>query len=653
MRDAAAPTRSPADAGVFGRAVAVAGVLLGAKLAIVLGFRRGEGFGLTHKVFAFGPDVMVAIALVAAMACARRRGQPLLIWLADAVALLAVLLNTLLTLVLLATRSYLTVMNPQPLLHVDWGSIVHDFATRNRLTALAVTLGVFLVGPAVARRFRRRRPGRGAVAALFAAELLYLLAGPLTDDPDAFRVLISLHPNPLLHYFTAGLTAQRLDLDGVGPAGPPEIATQLLPGARDADLDEGDDGIAVLRGERANVIVAIMESTNAAAVDVDDDSGSENHPFLSHVRERAAVFRRYSTPVPDSRGALASIFCSRYPLPRQYGGTAMEVVERGCCRPLADVLERHEVRTGFFMSSSFSDWIPQTFYESLRFGTLRDGRAIAAERKARELPTDASDGRIPESDTVTELLAWVDERCAAHEPFFGVYYTWVPHAPYLVDYAGGFAVSPDLADHERYRRLVRLVDEQLERVDAHLANRDCGRSNALLVTGDHGEAFNEHPNNVFHGVYIYEENIRVPLFVIHPKLSRIVSDRAASHVDLAPTVVDLMLGENGVRDEELGYEGRSLLRAATPWPVFFTSFNGSDLAGVRFGQFKLIERPGSWHLFDTDHDPSERVDIEARYPRLTSELRRGIKEWIAYERVHCSQALDRRGGNPTRSWRRG
>jgi arylsulfatase A-like enzyme len=228
----------------------------------------------------------------------------------------------------------------------------------------------------------------------------------------------------------------------------------------------------------------------------------------------------------------------------------------------------------------------------------------------------------------------------AGEPFFGVYYSWVAHAPYPSAHAGRFTFGDALAPRERHRHLIRTLDEQIERIHEAVAREDCGRPTVLLITGDHGEAFEEHPGNRYHVMHVYEENVHVPLVVIAPGLEGRVADRVATHVDLAPTVVDLTVGRDGLAATEAPesaelpgrpYQGRSLLRRAAPWPAFAVSTQGEGRASIRFGQFKLIVSPRTSWLFDTDADPAEHRDLTARHPDLARALRSAFGGWVAYQ----------------------
>ncbi len=63
----------------------------------------------------------------------------------------------------------------------------------------------------------------------------------------------------------------------------------------------------------------------------------------------------------------------------------------------------------------------------------------------------------------------------------------------------------------------------------------------MIVTADHGEGLGDH-GEAFHGYFVYDSTIHVPLLVRLPGgagAGRVV-ETAVGHVDLLPTVLDLV-----------------------------------------------------------------------------------------------------------------
>jgi choline-sulfatase len=136
----------------------------------------------------------------------------------------------------------------------------------------------------------------------------------------------------------------------------------------------------------------------------------------------------------------------------------------------------------------------------------------------------------------------------------GRFWLWThfmdPHKDYLEH--PGF---PRFGDDRRamYDGEVAYTDRYIGRLLAALAASPAADRTLIVVTADHGEAFNEH-GEWTHGAELWEEIIRVPLLVAGPGVAKKRIARATSLVDLFPTLLDLF----GAAVPE-GTHGRSLV----------------------------------------------------------------------------------------------
>ena len=161
-------------------------------------------------------------------------------------------------------------------------------------------------------------------------------------------------------------------------------------------------------------------------------------------------------------------------------------------------------------------------------------------------PKMTDNDRRVTSDRLTnvalDLLAR-PENVAGPRRFFAWFHYFDPHLPY-VPHAG----APDLhaLDGSKVARArvpydeeVWFTDQQVGRVLSYVASQPWGADTAIVLTADHGEAFGEH-NHVGHGREVWESLVRVPLLVYVPgaKPKRVTVKR--SHVDLAPTILELV-----------------------------------------------------------------------------------------------------------------
>ncbi|HEX3528761.1 MAG TPA: tetratricopeptide repeat protein, partial [Thermoanaerobaculia bacterium] len=134
-------------------------------------------------------------------------------------------------------------------------------------------------------------------------------------------------------------------------------------------------------------------------------------------------------------------------------------------------------------------------------------------------------------------------------------------------------------------------------------------------TADHGEALGDH-GELTHGLFAYEATLHVPLVLWGPGVTVGKDDRAARHVDLFPTVLQVA----GVAVPAApAHPGVSLLAAARPAEdSYFESLSATlnrgwaPLRGLLRGGHKYIALPLP-EVYDLPRDPGEehnRLDAE-------------------------------------------
>jgi len=153
--------------------------------------------------------------------------------------------------------------------------------------------------------------------------------------------------------------------------------------------------------------------------------------------------------------------------------------------------------------------------------------------------------------------------------FFAWFHFLDPHDRYLPHEGIGpyGKTGRDLYDAE-----VTYTDGYVGKLLDFVAAQPWGARTAFIVTGDHGEAFGEHHQYV-HGFELWENLVRVPLFVVLPGAPPRHIDNPTSAIDLAPTILDLFGVANNAWPPGVdgggppGFEGRSLvpdILGATP-----------------------------------------------------------------------------------------
>ena len=221
----------------------------------------------------------------------------------------------------------------------------------------------------------------------------------------------------------------------------------------------------------------------------------------------------------------------------------------------------------------------------------------------------SADGRVAQGDfafterraeqVVAAARAWIDKQQ-------GRWFAWV----HVFDPHAGYAPPPPFDAQYRgnpYAGEVAYVDHALGPLLE--AARSGPRPTTVIVTADHGEGLGEHGEPT-HGTFAYEATLRVPLIVAQigpaaaPARTGQVSDAPVRHIDIVPTIADLLQFE-----APGGLPGRSLLADADdPRSTYFEAMTPmlkrgwAPLSGVITGREKYIDLPIE-ELYDLAGDP--------------------------------------------------
>jgi arylsulfatase A-like enzyme len=198
------------------------------------------------------------------------------------------------------------------------------------------------------------------------------------------------------------------------------------------------------------------------------------------------------------------------------------------------------------------------------------------------------------------------------EKFFLWMHFYDPHLNYE-----RHAEAPNFgnAQADLYDGEIWFTDQQFGRVLDELRTLGLWDKTAIIVVGDHGESLGEH-GIVAHGYHLYTPHTKVPFIVRVPGLPAQRLPTPVSHVDLAPTIVNLARGPH-----EPSFLGRSLVdllagkpAEPVPGPVFQeVSYEGNvKRRALVTASHHLIWNwtpDNTTECYDIAHDPGELKDV--------------------------------------------
>jgi len=229
-------------------------------------------------------------------------------------------------------------------------------------------------------------------------------------------------------------------------------------------------------------------------------------------------------------------------------------------------------------------------------------------------------------------------RGAGDDPFL-LYLHYMDVHQYVYDDSADFGTTySDIYDNS-----IRWVDKNIGTLVAVLQREELMRRTLLVISSDHGEAFEEHGSEG-HARDLYRETTRVPLLMALPfRLEEgIVVEPPVENVDLWPTLLDLLglpplpsqQGRSLVPLIEAAARGDAPVDGDRPRFAYLDTTWGRrgteprPLVSVGQGRHRLFyrpRRPAVAELYDVHADPYEQENIAAREPEVVGRLR-GLAE---------------------------
>jgi len=195
----------------------------------------------------------------------------------------------------------------------------------------------------------------------------------------------------------------------------------------------------------------------------------------------------------------------------------------------------------------------------------------------------------------------------------------------------------------KYLRCVKGVDDNLERLFAHLKKKGLMDNTVIIYTGDQGFMLGEHDYQDKR--WMYEESMRMPFLIRYPETIKAGSrtDAVVGNVDYAPTILDFA----GVKkpDYMQGRSFKSICESGNEpkdWPneayyrywMHMAHHDNPGHVGIRTKRYKLIyfygvdyqggnQTPPAWELYDMEKDPFESNNLydDSKYTDKVTELK--------------------------------
>jgi arylsulfatase A-like enzyme len=382
-------------------------------------------------------------------------------------------------------------------------------------------------------------------------------------------------------------------------------------------------------------VVFILVDTLRTDRFLGERNGTPVMPKLNTLAAQGRSFTQAISPSSHTRTTIASLFTGQY--------VDTHGVYYGATTSSSGVETAQGVAEGW---TTLAESLGSAGYENWAFVT--NGNAHATAGYAQGFAPDAY---VYESAAIAERVtaAALDRARTLREPFHLYLHYIDPHAPYFppARYRETFGPLPELSDSDRatlaedrqipyllvhddllfgkkaaesmtplsdagkeamrmlYDAECRYIDDEVSRLIESL-RRDFPNT-YFVFTSDHGEEFWEH-GGMGHGFTLYQEQIRVPLFLLGPNIAPETLDVPAGNIGIYRTLMELLKisspatlqGENLL---SATFESRAYTRTKGP-----STDLAVDLEAVLEGGGKGIRDAAAARVegYDLRADPAEQ-----------------------------------------------
>jgi arylsulfatase A-like enzyme len=535
--------------------------------------------------------------------------------------------------------------------------------------SLALGLGA---STAAALGFASPRPGSAGVlvgATLFAAVVLGPRAAPVLVLPEWATFALAFEAALVALALGARFARILLHPGIVLVAG---VAALVVVSFVDPKVDKRGFGDPPSASSGPNILVLILDTVRQDHLSL-YGYARENTPELARLvaeSGRAAVFRSAYSPSNWTIPSHISFFTGTLPSEHQAhcaNRVHLRPTELDISETLAERLAGAGYRTAAVIANptlmavrgterGFGSWLLEPAPRQLSFvGERLRRRFLPLAYRKQEL--SMATARSINARVLDLLDSCRDGGCFVVANYIDAHIPYLPSAPYAgsFDQRDPLTASRQLSaadGGERVMRAAAAYDEEILELDAHLgrlfrelAERGLLEDMWLVVTSDHGEAFQEH-RSVHHASSLYDEQVKIPLIVFYPKRSFLPAhEQAVGLLDVTATLAAvgsgavlghgrdlraLRLEERGVRMEFFG----------CPYPKnSWGPYSDAPARAVVRGQRKLLELQGRRELYLLSEDPEERVDRFSFWPEIAAELESELPPLEARsDRVSASDA---------------
>jgi arylsulfatase A-like enzyme len=369
--------------------------------------------------------------------------------------------------------------------------------------------------------------------------------------------------------------------------------------------------------EPKSVIIIVMDALRRDHLGV---YGYERptSPNIDAFSAKAMRFERAYSSAPTTRIALPVLFTGRtlgeIPWDRRvYPYAMLDNVDT-----LAEILKKEQG----FKSAAFITHR----YMSPQWGWVQGFDEV---NEKLVMPRSEYESAATGEGLAKEVTGWIERH--SQDRFLVWAHFLDPHSKYLKH-----ADGPDFGDEvvDRYDSEVWYTDKWVGTVLAKLDELGIGEDTMVVLMADHGELFGEHGRKD-HGGAVWETVARIPLIIRAPGMKPGANDCLTGHIDLAPTILNLV----GIDGGKYGMSGATLLPELSGaacdedreivLEMRYGRLTAPSVTALLGYRYKLVMNNTlrTFQIFDLEKDPDELRNVAGREKERLEAMKSRLLAW--------------------------
>lgn len=258
---------------------------------------------------------------------------------------------------------------------------------------------------------------------------------------------------------------------------------------------------------------------------------------------------QFTNHLSGGNSTRAGVFSFFYGLPSTY----WTAVENNAQPPLLiQEIQKHNYDTAVFASGGLT--LPEF------------NKTVFVSIPNLIVKTEGQDPVARDKKITKDFLAFLHNK-NPKKPFFGFVFYDAAHSyclakglpnrfsPAIAECKRG-SKAPDTKTYfNRYKDALYFVDQQISQILNELEHQNLLKNTIIVITGDHGEEFNDNNNNYFgHASNYTRYQVQTPLILHMPNQTPAIYSHKTTHYDIAPVLLKSLFScKNPSTDYALGF----------------------------------------------------------------------------------------------------